>query len=87
MAKAYFYCPKCKKMLKQVLSSFECLSTWNIAEDYYEPVDEGKLVDRCPDCGTLTKKRERKIHRELKKEEDVSPPHFKKKPKEIRRAV
>ncbi len=77
-------------MLAQVLNSFECLSTWNKAEDYYEPVDEGRLVNRCPDCGTLTKEKERKIHRELKKEtreEDVMPPHHKKKLKEIRHAV
>jgi len=89
MAKAYCYCPGCKKMLTQVLSSFECLSTWNKAEDCYAPVNEGKLVNRCPVCGTLTKEKERKIHRELKKktgEEDVRPPHFKKKLKEIRHA-
>ena len=90
MAKAYCYCPKCKKMLTQVLSSFECLSTWNKAEDYYEPGDECKLVNRCPDCGTLTREKEGKIHRELKKKtgvEDVRPPHFKKKLKEIRHTV
>jgi hypothetical protein len=47
-------------------------------------------VNRCPDCGTLTKEKERKIHRELKKKtgkEDVRPHHFKKKLKEIRHAV
>ena len=85
MAKAYCYCPECKKMLMQVLSSFECLSTWNKAEDYYVPGNECKLVNRCPDCGTLTKEKERKIRRELKKktgEEDVRPLHFKKKLKE-----
>jgi hypothetical protein len=90
MANAYCYCPKCKKMLTQVLSSFECLSTWDKAEDYYVPGNECKLVNMCPDCGTLTKEKERKIHRELKKEtgeEDVGPPHFKKKLKEIRHAV
>jgi hypothetical protein len=87
MAKAYGYCPECKKMLTQVLSSFECLSTWDEAEDYYVPGDECKLLNRCPDCGTLTKNKERKIHRELKKKtgkEEVGPPHFKKKLKEIR---
>ncbi len=81
MAKAYGYCPECKKMLTQVLNSFECLSTWDKAEGYYVPGNECKSVDRCPDCGTLAKKRERKIHRELKEktgEEDVTPPHFKK---------
>ncbi len=67
MAKAYCYCPKCKKMLTQVLSSFECLSTWDKAEDYYVPGNACELVNRCPDCGTLTKEKERKIHRELKK--------------------
>ena len=90
MAKAYCYCPKCKRMLTQVLSSFECISTWDKAEDYYVPGNECKLVNRCPDCGTLTKEKDRKIHRELKVKtgkEDVEPPHFKKKLKEIRHAV
>ena len=90
MAKAYCYCPECKKMLTQVLSSFECLSTWDKVEDYYAPGDDCKLVNRCPVCGTLAKEKERKIHRESKKkteEEDVVPPPFKKKPKEIRGAV
>ena len=89
MAKAYGYCPKCKKMLNQVLSSFECLSTWDKAEDYYVPGNECELVNRCPDCGTLTKEKERKIHRVEKKtgKEDVGPPHLKRKLKEIRHAV
>ena len=80
MAKGYCYCPKCKKMLTQVLSSFECLSTWNKAEDYYVSGNECKSVNRCPDCGTLAKEKERKIHRELKKEtgeKDVRPLHIK----------
>jgi hypothetical protein len=67
MAKAYGYCSKCKKILTQVLSSFECLSTWDKAEDYYVPGNECRLVNRCPDCGALTKEKERKINRELKK--------------------
>ncbi len=90
MAKAFCYCPECKKMLTQVLSSFECLSTWDKAEDYYVPGNECKLVNRCPDCGALTKEKERKIHRELKKKtgkEVVGLHHFKKKLKEIRHAV
>ena len=89
MAKAYCYCPECKKMLTQVLSSFECLSTWDKAEDYYVPGNECKLVNRCPDCETLTKEKERKIHRVEKKtgKEDVGPPHLKRKLKEIRHAV
>jgi len=90
LAKVYCYCPECKKMLTQVLSSFECLATWDKAEDYYVPGNECKLVNRCPDCGTLTKEKERKIHRELKKktgEEDVGPLHFKKKLKETRHAT
>ena len=89
VAKAYCYCPECKKMLTQVLSSFECLSTWNKAEDYYVSGNECKLVNRCPVCGTLAKEKERKIHRELKGKtgkEEVGPPHFKKKLKEIRHA-
>ena len=82
MAKAY--CPECKKMLPQVLSSFECLSTWDRAKEYYEPGDECKLVKRCPDCGTLTKDKERKMGRELKEKmemEDVKPAHFKRRMK------
>jgi hypothetical protein len=87
MAKAYCYCPACKKMLAQVLSSFECLATWDKIEDYYAPGEDCKLVHRCPDCGTLTKERQRRIHKELKNKtgmEDVGPPHPKKKVKEIR---
>ncbi len=90
MAKAFCYCPECKKMLTRVLSSFECLSTWDKAEDYYVPGNECKLVNRCPACGTLTKEKERKIHRELKKKtgkENVEPHHFKKNLKEIRHVV
>jgi len=77
-------------MLTQVLSSFECLATWDKAEDYYVPGNECKLVNRCPDCGSLTKEKERKIHKELKTKtggEDVRPSHFKRKPKAIRHAV
>ena len=54
------------------------------------PGNECKLVNRCPDCGTLTKEKERKIHRELKNKtgkEAVASPHFKNKLREIRRAV
>ena len=91
MAKAYSYCPKCKKMLTQVLSSFECLSTWNKAEDYYAPGEDCRLVNRCPDCGTLAKEKERKIQiHELKKKtgkEDVGSPQPKKKPRRIGHAV
>jgi len=82
MAKAY--CPECKKMLPQVLSSFECLSTWDRTEDYYAPGNECKLVKRCPDCGTLAKDRERKIARDLSKKpemEHVRSSRFKKRPK------
>jgi hypothetical protein len=74
MAKAYCYCPECKKMLAQVLSSFECLSTWDKIEDCYMPGDDCKLVKRCPDCGTLAKERERKIHREEKSKTEKAPP-------------
>jgi len=77
-------------MLTQVLSSFECLSNWNKAEDFYEPGDECKLVNRCPNCGTLTKEKEKKIQEGLKKktgEEDVRPLHVKKKLKRISRTV
>ena len=82
MAKAY--CPECKKILPQVLSSFECLSTWDRAQDYYAPGNECKLVKRCPDCGSLTKDKERKIEREFKKKmdmDDVKPAHFKRRVK------
>ncbi len=82
MAKAY--CPECKKMLLEVLSSFECLSTWDKAEDYYAPGDECKLVKRCPDCGTLARDRQPKIERQPSKDigmENVRPPRFQKKGK------
>ncbi len=82
MAKAY--CPECKKILPQVLSSFECLSTWDRAQDYYAPGNECKLVKRCPDCGTLTRDKEKKIESELKKKirtEDVKSVHFKRRAK------
>lgn len=90
MAKAY--CPKCKKTLTQVLSSFECLSTWDKAEEYYAPEDEDgcKLVRRCPDCGTSTRERETKIRKPIKKqmgEEDVRPSHFRKRRKRPHPAV
>jgi len=82
MAKAY--CPECKKVLPQVISSFECLSTWDRLQGYYAPGNECKLVRRCPDCGSLTKDKERRIERELKKRmevEDAKPVHFRKKVK------
>lgn len=82
MAKAY--CPDCKKMLLEVLSSFECLSTWDKAEDYYAPGDECKLVKRCPDCGALARDREAKIERQpIQKTgmENVKPPRFRKRGK------
>ncbi len=82
MAKAY--CPECKKMLPQVLSSFECLSTWDRTQDYYAPGNECKLVKRCPDCGTLAKDREKKIARILKKEMEMEvsrPSRLKRRPK------
>jgi hypothetical protein len=90
MGKAY--CPKCKKTLTQVLSSFECLSTWDKAEEYYAPEDEDgcKLVRRCPDCGTSTRERETKIRKPIKKqmgEEDVRPSHFRKRRKRPHPAV
>jgi uncharacterized C2H2 Zn-finger protein len=65
MAKAY--CPKCKKVLTQVLSSFECLSTWDKAEEYYAPEDDCNLVKRCPVCGTLAKDREKKMEEKVRK--------------------
>ena len=82
MAKAY--CPECKKMLPQVLSSFECLSTWDRVEDYYAPGNECKMVKRCPDCGTLAKDKERKITRDLSKNPEmghVRSSRLKKRPK------
>jgi uncharacterized C2H2 Zn-finger protein len=65
MAKAY--CPKCKKILTQVLSSFECLSTWDKDEEYYAPEDDCNLVKRCPVCGTLVKDREKKMGEKVRK--------------------
>ena len=63
-------------MLPQVISSFECLSTWDRAQEYYAPGNECKLVKRCPDCGTLAKDKERKIERKEMEIEDVRPAHF-----------
>ncbi len=74
-------------MLPQVLSSFECLSTWDRAQDYYAPGNECKLVKRCPDCGTLAKDKERKIARVLKEElemEVARPSHLKRKRSKVR---
>jgi hypothetical protein len=88
MAKAY--CPECKKMLLEVLSSFECLSTWDKTEDYYAPGDECKLVKRCPDCGTLAKDREAKIERQPIQKTDMvnmKPPKFRKKGKTRSKSV
>ena len=79
MGKAY--CPNCRKILTEVLSSFECLAAWDKVERYYAPGDDCRLVRRCPDCGTLTKDKEEKIQKPVKKqmgEEDVKPSHFKK---------
>ncbi len=92
MAKAY--CPECKKMLPQVLSSFECLSTWDRAQDYYAPGNECKLVKRCPDCGTLAKDKEKRIARvparEMKREmetESVRSSRLKGRPRTRTRSV
>jgi len=88
MAKAY--CPECRRVLPEVLSSFECLSTWDKAGDYYAPGIECKLVKRCPVCGTLVKDRERKIKRDLKKKtemEDVKPSPFRRRVKERTHSV
>jgi hypothetical protein len=81
------YCPKCKKLLSQVLSSFECLSTWDKVEEYYAPEDECKLLKRCPACGTLVEEKDKKIRKPIKKqmgEKDVRPSHFRKRLKEPR---
>ena len=52
MAKAY--CPECKKMLPQVLSSFECLSTWDKAQDYYAPGNFPGIKERiCDETGKV----------------------------------
>ncbi len=57
MGKAY--CPKCKKTLNEVFSSFECLATWDKAEKFYTPGDNCNLVRRCTKCGTLTKEQKK----------------------------
>ncbi len=85
MAKAY--CPECRKMLPQVISSFECLSTWDRVQDYYAPGDECKLVKRCPDCGTLAKDKEKRIERVLKEKPEMEvarPSHLKRKRSKVR---
>lgn len=73
MGKAY--CTRCKKTLNQVLSSFECLATWNKAEGYYEPEDSCNLLKRCPACGNLTKERTKKITRKMIGKEDFKVHH------------
>ena len=60
------YCPKCRRQLTQVLSSFECLSTWDKEEDFYAPGDDCRVVKRCPTCGTVARDREKAIRREAK---------------------
>ncbi len=60
------YCPKCKKVLDQALSSFECLATWDKEQEYYAPESECTLVKRCPDCGTLTEEKERRVAKKPK---------------------
>ena len=59
MGKAY--CPRCKRALNEVFSSFECLATWDKREKLYAPGDNCGLVKRCTKCGTVT--REQKEHR------------------------
>ena len=79
------YCMKCRKVLTQVLSSFECLSTWDKVEEFYAPNDDCKLLKRCPDCGTLVKERQKKIQKQpIRKpeKEDTRPSHFRKRLKE-----
>lgn len=80
MGKAY--CPQCKEILKQVLSSFECLSNWDQSEEYYIPESDCELVRRCPHCGAMTRNRERKIRKGLKKipeESRIKPVYLRKK--------
>jgi hypothetical protein len=80
MGKAY--CPQCKEILKQVLSSFECLSNWDQSEEYYIPENECELVRRCPHCGAMTRDREKRIRKGLKKiteERVIKPVYFRKK--------
>lgn len=60
------YCPKCRRQLTQVLSSFECLSTWDKEEEFYAPGDDCRVVKRCPTCGTVAREREKAIRREVK---------------------
>jgi hypothetical protein len=60
------YCPKCRRQLTQVLSSFECLSTWDKEEDFYAPGDDCRVVKRCPACGTVARDREKAIRREAR---------------------
>ncbi len=84
------YCTKCRKVLTQVLSSFECLSTWDNVEGCYAPNDDCRLLKRCPSCGTLVKEREKKIQKPLirkPEKEDTRPSHFRKRLKEPRAAL
>ena len=70
MGKAY--CPKCKKTLNEVFSSFE--NNWrpeNNFEKVYTPGDNCNLVRRCAKCGTLTEKEQKKDYSLLNK-----PPQY-----------
>ena len=84
------YCSTCKKVLTQVLTSFECLSTWVKAEEYYAPGEECKLVKRCPDCETVTDQRGGRVQRVVKKkleEEDARLPYSRKRLKKLHLAA
>ena len=65
MGRGKAYCSKCKKMLREVISSFECLSTWDKEERFYNPGDDCGLVKRCPNCGTLVTERDKKIRKKV----------------------
>jgi uncharacterized protein with PIN domain len=56
-------CPKCKKVLEKVLSSFECLSAWSKDEQLYMPQQKCKLVKRCPECGSVARDQPKRIAR------------------------
>ena len=64
------YCPKWKKVLIEVISSFECLSTWDKEKRFYIPGDDCELVKRCPDCGTLVTERDKRIKKKVSIESD-----------------
>ncbi len=65
MGKAY--CPKCRRILDEVFSGFECLAIWDKVEKFYIPGNSCNLVKRCPACGSLTREKKERIGKKMKR--------------------